>query len=344
MKALVLALFVSVIQNPPVLSSPQEITKLVEFAKEAHVKVLFVQIYHAGQAWFPSGLADDSNYQKCRLKVGQDPLKLLIHQAHAQGIEVHAWLNLMSLGTNENAWLLKKYGTDILTRNLKTKESLVDYKIDGAYFLEPGDPRVGDNLVKMVKEIVHAYPDLDGIQFDYIRYPDPSPHYGYTTINTERFMKAQHVKTIDDDSDVWKNWKRDQVTQVLMRLCKTVRQMRPHMQVSTTGCMPYARAYYEAFQDWPSWLSTKLIDFVTIMDYSTDPQQFVKWIDVIKEKTGDLSRVRIAVGAYKMTQMPETFEKEFQACKAIAGGCAIFHYGSLLENPALKDILKDQQK
>ena len=118
------ALFISVVEVPAVLSSRKEIMKLIDFAKQAHIKVLFVQIYHGGQAWFPSKVADASPYEKCRKALGEDPLALIIGQAHAQGIQVHAWLNLLSLGQNTNANFLKKYGTDILTRNLKEKINL----------------------------------------------------------------------------------------------------------------------------------------------------------------------------------------------------------------------------
>jgi uncharacterized lipoprotein YddW (UPF0748 family) len=333
------ALFVSVIQDPPVLSSRADILKLVDFAKEARIEILFVQVYHSGHAWFPSKIADDSHYQESLKAVQEDPLELLIKQAHAQGIQVHAWLNLMSLGSNKNANFLKKYGTDILTQNLNKKNKLEDFKIDGQYFLEPGDPRVRDDLAKIVKEILGTYPDLDGIQFDYIRYPDPQPHYGYTPVNMERFKKACGLKTIDEDGKIWKDWKRNQVTATLTKLVNIVRSTRPKMQVSTTGCMPYARAYYEAYQDWPSWLSSGLIDFVTIMDYSTDLKQFEKWITVIKEKTKDLSKVKIAVGAYKMVQTPEIFEEEFHACEEMGTTCAVFHYGSVLENLKLGKIM-----
>jgi uncharacterized lipoprotein YddW (UPF0748 family) len=286
------ALFVSVIQNPPVLSSREDIAKLIDFAKQAHIKTLFVQIYHAGQAWFPSQIADASPYERSRKVLLEDPFALLIAQAHAQGIQVHAWLNLLSLANNTNAKFFKKYGTNVLTRDLKEKVKLEDFKIDKQYFLEPGDPRVRDDLAKMVDEILSAYPDLDGIQFDYIRYPDVHPHYGYTKANMERFKKATGLETIDEESSIWKDWRRAQVTELLTKLVKTVRLRRPKMQVSTTGCMPYPRAYYEAYQDWSSWLSHGLVDFVTIMDYSIDLRQFERWIKAVKEKKRIFRRYR----------------------------------------------------
>ena len=338
------ALFISVIQNPPVLSSREDIIKLIEFAKQARVKVLFVQVYRSGQAWFPSQMANDAPYEKCRKSLSTDPFALLIAQAHAQGIQVHAWLNLMSLGNNTQANFLKKYGTDVLTRNLSDKKNLADYKIDRQYFLEPGDWRVRQDLTKTVEEILNAYPDLDGIQFDYIRYPDVNPHYGYTKLNIERFKKFSGLQTIDETSLVWQDWRRAQVTELLTMLVKTVRSKRPKMQVSTTGCMPYARAYYEAYQDWGSWISGGLVDFVTIMDYSTDLKQFERWIRPLKENTADFSKVRIAVGAEKLVHAPEIFEQEFLSCEKMGTMCAVFHYGNILQSPAIKEFLIDDKK
>ena len=333
------ALFVSVIQNPPVLSSRKDIKGLIEFARQARIKVLFVQVYHSGQAWFPSRIVDDSWYRRCRSSVLEDPLALLIKEAHAQGIQVHAWLNLMSLGQNTNASFLKKYGTGILTRNLNDKNGLEDYKIDSQYFLEPGDPRVRDDLARMLEELIDEYPKLDGVQFDYIRYPDVHPHYGYTKVNMERFKEASGLKTIDEASSAWQDWRRAQVTGVLTKLVKTVRARRPGMQISTTGCMPYARAYYEAYQEWPSWVASGLIDFVTIMDYSTVVKQFKGWITVLEEKTKDLSRVRIAVGAEKLVDSPEVFEEEFNACEQMDAYCTVFHYGNILQSPKIRAYL-----
>lgn len=329
-------LFVAMLEEHTVLSSRKDIEGLVYFAKKNDIKVLFVQIYRANQAWFPSNIADTTPYEKCFKNVGEDPFGLLIKRAHGAGIQVHAWLNMLSLGENSNSKLLKKYGPGVLTRNVKSKKALSDYKIDGQYFLEPGDLRVRHDLLDMVKEILTAYPELDGIQFDYIRYPDMHPFYGHTKINIERFKKASGLKTVNEGSNVWKSWKRDQVTEFLETLVKETRALRPDIQISTTGCLPYSRAYDEAFQNWPGWLKSSLVDFVTIMSYSVSLPELSDWIAVAKEKTGDLKKVNIAIGAYKLTHDPDTFKKEFEfAENAGCRACVIFHYGSLLQNPAL---------
>ncbi len=247
---------------------------------------------------------------------------------------------MLSLGANKNAPILKKYGTAILTKNLKDKKTLEDYKIDSQYFLEPGDLRVREELSNMVGEILGTYPDLDGLQFDYIRYPDKNPHYGFTKMNVERFKKTTGIQVVEEESKVWKNWKRAQVTELLRVLINKARTLRPKIQISTTGCMMYVRAHDEAFQDWPSWLKSRLVDFVTIMSYPDEASEFEKYILDAKKRVEDFSKVNIGIGAYKFVYSPEVFPDELRLCEKSGGGaCVIFHYGSLRESPALAQSL-----
>lgn len=337
-------MFVSVIQDPPALSNTAAMTQLVEFAKTSDIHVLFVQIYYANKAWFPSQVGDSTPYEECLKNVGTDPFALLIEKAHAAGIEIHAWLNMLSLNNNQDAPLLKKYGPGILTRDASEKKSLEDYKIDRQYFLEPGDPRTREELVTLVAEIVRGYPDLDGIQFDYIRYPDNHPVYGRNEMNMQRFQKTAGLQTFEDSNPLWQDWKRAQVTEFLQVLVHRARTIRSDIRISVTGCMPYARAYHEAFQDWPSWIDQGIVDFVTLMNYSPDPVQFKRWNLQAMEKTKNLNKVRIGVGAYKLVQSPEIFAKEFESCeKTGAGACVVFHYGALLENAAMVQLLQVQK-
>jgi len=333
-------IFVTVLQEPQVLSSRREILRLIEFAEKTHTNTLFVQIYRANRAWFPSRVADSRPYEECLKSVSEDSFALLIKEAHKKGIKVHAWINLLSLSNNKDAKILKKYGPQVLTRNLKKKKTIEDYKIDKQYFLEPGDLRVRSELLALVEEILKNYPELDGLQFDYIRYPDRNPAYGYTKMNMERFRQATGVKVIKKDSIAWQNWKRAQVTELLSQLVERARKLRPDIQVSATGCSPYIRAYYEAFQDWPSWLKTGLVDFVTVMTYSDKIFEFEKHANEAKEKTADAGKINLTIGAYKLKNSPDKFAQELSFCeKSGSLSCVILGYGDLLQKPALSSIL-----
>ncbi len=337
-----LDLFVWALDKDPVLSSTDKIEQLIRRAHQMKIKTLFVQVYRANKAWFATKHADDSLYQEYKIRLGRDPFEFLIKKAHENNIEVHAWLNVLSLSANTEAPLLKKYGTGILTRNKQDKKILEDYKIDNQYFLEPSDPRVRREMTSIVGDLLKGYPKLDGIQFDYIRYPDVHPFYGYSSYNIERFKKISGLKEIVEDSPKWKQFKRDQVTSLLQVLVKKTRSLRPKIHISTTGCLSYARAYHEALQDWPSWINQGLIEFVTVMNYPSDYPDFEKNVCEIKEKLGDLKKINVAVGAYKFVHKDtDIFRQQYEYCKKSgAKGCAIFHYSNFQENPALARALE----
>ena len=194
---------------------------------------------------------------------------------------------------------------------------------------------MSSTLSEIVAELVTAYPKLDGVQFDYIRYPDVAPAYGHTIENLERFYKATG-KTLPDEQDAdWRKWKREQVTSLVRRLKDTARAIRPGIQVSTTGLMPYIRAREESFQDWREWVETGLVDFVTLMCYSDDVKQFEKYLKDAEKQLPGLRKVNIAVAAYKLVRAPEIYEVEWDVCEASsARSCVALDYGSLLQFPA----------
>lgn len=334
-------LFVSVLQKPLILCDRAAMDQLFSDALAANVQTIFMQVYRANQSWFPSRTADESPYQECRKTLGEDPLGLFINKAHANAIQVHAWFNVLSLSRNDQAPLLSKYGWDILTRNRETKTSLWDYAVDNQLFLEPGDPNVRAELITILEELLKGYPGLDGVQFDYIRYPDSTPFYGHTPVNEARFKKSSAGKKIVDSDPEWKEWKRNQVTELLQRMVIKARVLSPNLRISTTSCTPFVRAYEECFQNWPSWVNSGLIDFVTVMAYARDPAEFDRYVLDSRGKIDDPTRMKIAVGAYKLGKSPEIFATQMHICRsASSGSCVVFHYGSVLESPALKRELE----
>ncbi len=329
-------MFVWSLEKEPVLSSVGQMERMIAFAKAQHMDTIFVQVYRGNKSWFASQVADDEPYRVCRRKVGRDAFALLIDKAHAQGIQVHAWMNMLSLGGNVDAPLLKKYGSSILTKNNDPKKNLADYKIDNQYFLEPSDRRVIRTCLKLVDEVIGQYPKLDGIQFDYIRYPDVHPFYGYSDDNIVRYKRAANKTTVVEADPAWKQWKRDQVTGLLRLLVKESKALNPMIHVSTTGCLSYGRALDEALQDWPSWVNSSLVEFVTLMNYPPDTATYQKNIDGIRPHLPNLKKVNMAVGAYKHLQEPKVFKEHLQACESShPKSCILFHYNNFLENPEL---------
>ena len=334
-------LFVWNLDKKQVLSSKTQIDRLIDFSHKKGIKILFVQVYRANKAWFPTRYADTSDYDLFHQGSKNDSFAYLIREAHKYGIKVHAWMNMLSLSANGNAPILKKYGFGILTQNRDIKKVLEDYKIDKQFFLEPSDPRAHKELLAILEDLLKSHKDLDGIQFDYIRYPDVHPFYGYSATNIEHFKKLTGVKEINEEDIRWKQFKRDQVTALLKALVKKARSIRPGIHISTTGCLSYSRAYHEALQEWPLWLKNNLVEFVTVMNYSSDYAEFEKNIKDIKIKVEDFKKVNIAVGAYKFVkQNKDVFKQQYEYCEQSgARACVVFHYSNLTEDSNLAEVL-----
>lgn len=330
------ALFVSVLGPTTVFDSREAMDELVRFSSKSGVTLLYVQVYRSGRSWVPTTSGDTTPYEQRRAALGEDPLAYLIRAAHAEGIEVHAWLNLLSLGANGQAPILRRYGAGVLTRNTSVKWGLESYKVDKQYFLEPGDPRVREWLGQLVEDVARHYPQLDGIQYDYIRYPDTRPSYGHTAENLARY-RAYSGKSPRGESDPeWREWKRQQVTSLVRDLTKRAQAVRPGLKVSTTGLMPYSRALLESYQDWKDWIESGLVDHVTLMCYGSEPGQFEYYLEDAKRRLGSLDKAHIAVGAYSALERPEIFARQWaQAESSGAGASAVLHYANLLEKPEL---------
>ncbi len=138
-----------------------------------------------------------------------DPLQYAIEQAHARGLELHAWVNPyryeadgISHGTDDP---IRKYHPDwILTYTRTSTDENGNTVTKTSTILDPGNPEVRAHIVAVVKEIVDKY-DIDGIIFDDYFYP-----YGGTT--TEDAASQAQWNTTGMDVD---DWRRDNVDKTI---------------------------------------------------------------------------------------------------------------------------------
>ena len=164
-------------------------------------------------------------------------------------------------------------------------------------------------------------------------------------MNVGRFKKATGLKTFNESTPAWRDWKRDQVTDLLRKLVRRARSINDNLHLSTTGCMSYSRAYNEAFQDWPLWIEKGYAEFVTVMSYPDTTEEFNKDIDDARKRVRNFKKVYLAAPAYKFPKNPDIFFQQFNLCRASgAGACVVFHYGSLNVNPLIKQYIKNIPK
>lgn len=253
-----------------------------------------------------------------------DPLQTLIDKAHANGIQVHAWMIATSIwrGSTPPAapdHVFNLHGAAKTgAANWLTKRSDGLQQLNTDWMLDPGHPDAAQWIVDVATSIVRNYA-VDGINLDRIRYPDGNlgtnvPSWGYNETALARFQGATGRTDIPANNDAqWTQWRRDQVTAIVRKVYVESFAIRPSVRVSadtiTYGYGPQhgsgftgTRAYAEQLQDWNGWLREGIVDTSILMNYKRDADanqnvMYREWSEFAKDNQYNRQSV-IGTGLY----------------------------------------------
>lgn len=299
------------------LSSPQAVRNIVAAAKRHNFNTLFVQVRGSGEAWYHSDLeprAEELRDQPADF----DPLAVMISEAHAAGIKVHAWMNTfltwqLARAPRSPNHIVNRH-PDWFARDRDNRCSMTPTsKVEGI-FLQPSNPEVQEHLYRVFTDVANRY-DVDGIHFDYVRYAGPD--YDFSTPTLVRFAAYMENRMSDEgrralQSDPsrfayvhmfpkeWADWRRAQVTNLVKRVAETVHARKPWLQVSAAVFANPEDAFHDKGQDWSRWLAEGYLDAVCPMAYSRNMETVIKQIrHAVTAANG--KHVYAGVGSWRMS-------------------------------------------
>ena len=241
----------------------QELCDILDRLKEANFNTVMLQTRLRGDLIYPSAIETfpEALTGKSGKNPGYDPLAFAIEECHKRGMELHAWIVTIPAGNNRQVKLLGKH-------SVVKKYRQICKQHDRAWFLDPGHPKTADYLSNIVREIVTKY-DVDGIHFDYIRYPE----------NAHRFPDRDTHRKYGKGKDL-KLWRRENITNIVRRLYSEVKQVKPWVKVSSSPVGKFKdtsrysslgwNAYETVYQDAQSWLKEGIHDALFPMMYFKD--------------------------------------------------------------------------
>jgi len=349
------ATWVTCFSDKKVLYSKESAFELIKFCRKKGLNEVYLQFYRNGQAYYDTKLGDRSKYEAMLKASGADAIDYLLKEAKRCDIKVFAWVNVLCVGKNKNADIIKKFGNSILTRDQYSRVSMRTedinesdkyYLRDEQLFLEPGDPRVSEYMAAIIDEIITRYPDLSGAHLDYVRYPYPVPFlprssfnkygltYGYGEENVKRFKEKTGLDPLsmpdnNENSLIWDDWKRSQVTNLVDKLAKNIKNKYPGMIVSCAVLPSPDTAFSVSFQDWPGWLENGTVDYVVLMNY-TKNNQLAKEITASALAQRGKGRVYIGIGNFLMKKDPQILSEQEKIIESLnPDGIAYFSYDFL---------------
>jgi uncharacterized lipoprotein YddW (UPF0748 family) len=350
------------------LTSRESIASLVRHARENGFNTLFVQVRGRGDAYYRHALEPVPAALE-RQPASYDPLAVVLESARAAGIKVHAWVNVNLVSSavqlptarehvvyRHPEWLMVP--RDIAQELVAVPSDSPAYvgtlarwtrqqseNVEGLY-TSPVLPAAGAYLEAVVRDLVRRY-RLDGIHFDYARYPTDRFDYSKAAIREFRNVIRPQLedplhRTLDTEDrldlfaypdalpDAWRAFRVDRMTRLMTRLGSAARAERPELQVSVAAAPDRQEALDRRLQDWGTWLSTGVIDALAPMAYTQEPERFAEQIAAARQIAGSRA-VWAGIGAYRLSAA-QTLENIETARRLGATGVILFSYDSLI-NP-----------
>lgn len=287
-----------------------EADKILKGAADMGMNAVFLQVRPSCDALYPSSLFPWSRYltgnQSAAPKKGFDPLQYWVEQAHALGLELHAWLNPYRV-TKGGAEELAALSPD--SPALRHPEWLVEYKEN--YYLDPGIPEVRDLVVQGAEELVRNY-DVDGVHLDDYFYPG------------KEFDDAATYQTYGQGFSDLGDWRRDNVNKLIQALDTSLHSLDPELSfgVSPSGVWRDKRndpkgsnstggyeSYVASYADSRKWVKEGWVDYICPQVYwyighkTMDYKTIVRWWADTVAGTG--VKLYIGMADYQAAQAKE---------------------------------------
>ena len=281
-----------------------EFTAILDRAQATGLNALVLQVRAAGDALFPSTLEPWSRSLTGTQGTdpGWDPLAWALQQAHARGLELHAWFNPFRAGN---------LGDSLARSPLHFANRRPD--LSRAYctqlWFDPGEPDVRAHALAVIADVVQRY-DIDAVHLDDYFYPYPDSRCSGLQFPDS----ASYARYRASGGQLARNdWRRDNVNQFVQALRPAVHTIRPTARV---GISPFGiwrpgfptgivglDSYASIFADSQLWFVNGWVDYFAPQLYwarSSVGQNFDALLDWWISRNTQRRHLWPGLGAYRV--------------------------------------------
>jgi uncharacterized lipoprotein YddW (UPF0748 family) len=263
------------------LSSEQqqaELRALLDRARDVGLNSVILHVRTAGDALYPSKEAPWSAFLSGRSgvapKPAYDPLAFAVEEAHARGLQLHAWFNpFRAILPNIKSYAAPTHVTKVHASWIRTYGS--------QRWIDPGIPAARAAVLRAVMEVVDGY-DVDGVHIDDYFYPYREQRTVKKKVGKKTVRVREDIPFPDDAS--WKtygagkgfatraDWRRANVDTFVEELYRSVKARKSWVAV---GISPFGiwrsgtpegvtglDAYGEIYADSRKWLREGWLDYL----------------------------------------------------------------------------------
>ncbi|MGR6969327.1 glycoside hydrolase family 10 protein [Streptomyces cynarae] len=272
--------------RPGLTASAQraELCALLDVAVRRRLNTVFFQVRPTADALWPSPYEPWSQYLTGvqGQDPGWDPLGTAVSEAHARGLQLHAWFNPYRIALHAD---LSRLAARHPAR--RHPDWVVTY--GGKLYYNPGLPEVRAFVEDAILDAVRRYP-VDGVHFDDYFYPYP--------VAGEDFDDDDAYEEYGDDFPSRAAWRRDNIDHLVRETASRVRQTRPAARfgISPFGVWRNAgtdprgsdtragvQTYDDLYADTRAWVRSGWLDYICPQIYwnigyaAADYARLVPW-------------------------------------------------------------------
>jgi uncharacterized lipoprotein YddW (UPF0748 family) len=201
-----------------------------------------------------------------------DQVALCLAACRKYGVQLHVWKVNWNLG--------HAAPKEFVERMRRERRLQADSQGKEELWLCPSAPENQKLEIDSMVELVRRY-GVDGIHFDYIRYPDGD--HCFCASCRERFQRDTHTLVRRWPQDVldnspgrtnWLDWRRGNITAVVRAVSEDARALRPGIKISAAVFPNWMTDRDSVGQDWKLWCEKGYVDFVCPMDYTPSTGSF----------------------------------------------------------------------
>lgn len=253
----------------PAATQKAQLRAMLDRAQELKLNAILFQVRPVSDALYASKREPWSVYLTGRQggDPGYDPLAFAIAEAHARGIELHAWFNPFRAATTSKE-------PNASNHVMNTHPDWIR-RYAGLSYIDPGEPDARRYVLEIILDVVRRY-DIDGVHIDDYFYPYPKGGASFPDESTwQRYGASSGMGRAD--------WRRDNVNKFVEGMYHSVKSAKPTVRV---GISPFGiwrpgvpstieaqlDCFNQLFADSRHWLAQGWCDYLAPQLYwSIDP-------------------------------------------------------------------------
>ena len=293
------------------------------------MNAIFPNMLWGGRAYYASKLlpVDES------VATQGDQITKCLEAAHKHNIKVNVW---------KVNWNLINAPAEFLASMRTQKRTQKDPSGKDLDWLCPSNPLNFQLEHDSMLEVVTNY-DVDGIHFDYIRYPGSEGCYcdGCRT----RFEESVEVRVKNWPWDVingplktkYQEFRSSNITRLVRAVSRDARKIRPSIRLSAAVFPDWPMCRDTVGQDWATWVKEGTLDWVCPMDYTASATQYDQWMSTQSGALNKPLAFRPGIGATLDSAMtPDQIVRQIQLGRSHGStGFILFNF----EEGMLKNVL-----